>query len=156
MSEAKVKAEAIFIVIKKILKWLGISLLSIAIVLFLIFKYEEYKRNQEKLIEEKVSVNVFHPKEGPCSKDFPYKYVIVNDSGRTVEKITFTVGIKRTGFSSDLNRYTSIIEDKIISNNEGYERCFRALVEGSFTEYLKESDVNIEIKYKDVTFKKVK
>jgi hypothetical protein len=154
MSEAKIKAEAILIVIKRILKWIGILIAVIAILFFLAFQYEEYERKKKELIEEKVSIKAFHSKAGSCSKDFPYQYFILNESGKTVEKVTFTIAIKRVGFSSEINRYTSLEEDKIILNNESYGRCFRALVAGSFTEYLNESDVNIEIKYKSVRFKK--
>ena len=154
MNEANVKSEAILIVIKKILKWISLSIVVIGILIFAGVQYEEYEAKKRKTIEDKVLIQAFHPKEGPCSKDFPYQYFIFNDSGKTIEKVSFTVGIKRIGFSSDINRYTSLEEDKIILNNESYGRCFRALVAGSFTEYLNESDVNIEIKYKSVRFKK--
>ena len=154
MSEANVKAEAILIVIKRILKWIGLSILSIGILVFLTVQYEDYQAKQRKKIEDKVTITAFHPKDGPCSKDFPYQYLIFNESGKVVEKVSFTVEIKRVGFSSSINRYTSIDEDKIISNNEGYQRCFRAEDANDYRKNLTEKDVNIEIKYKSVTFQK--
>jgi hypothetical protein len=64
------------------------------------------------------------------------------------------VGIKRIGFSSNINRYTSIDEDKIIPNNEGYGRCFRAEDANDYRKNLTEKDVDIVITYKNVTFQK--
>jgi hypothetical protein len=153
MSEAKIKAEAILIVIKKILKWIGLSLVCIGLLIFLVYQYGEYETKQRKEIEDKVSVKAFHPKEGPCSKDFPYAYVVLNESGRVVERVTFTVGIKRSGFSSDINRYTSITEDKIIASKEGWSRCFRAEDANQYGKDLTEKDVDIVISYKNVKFK---
>jgi hypothetical protein len=154
MSEANVKAEAILIVIKRILKWLALSFLGIGFLFFVTLQYEEYKDKKRKIIEDKVSIKAIHPKEGPCSKEYPYQYIIFNNSGKVVEKVDFTVGIKRVGFSSDINRYTSIVEDKIIPNNEGYGRCFRAEDANQYGRNLTESDVDIEVKYKNITFKK--
>jgi hypothetical protein len=153
MSDAKIRAEAILIVIKKILKWIGLSFVCVGLLIFLAYLYEQYEAKQSKEIEDKVSIRAFHPKEGPCSKDFPYQYVVFNESGRVVEKVTFTVRIKRSGFSSDINRYTSISEDKIIQNEEGWGRCFRAEDANQYGKNLTEKDVDIVIDYKDVKFK---
>jgi hypothetical protein len=153
MSDAKEKAEAILIVIKRILKWIGIAIIIIGTLFFLTIQYDEYKTNQRKKIEDKVSIKAFHPKQAPCDISFPYQYIIMNNSGRTVEKVSFTVGIKRIGFSSELNQYTSIDEDKIILNNESYGRCFRAEDKEVYGKYLTDNDVEIVINYKDVTFK---
>ena len=154
MSEANVKAQAILIVIKTILKWIGLSVIGIGILIFLGVQYDEYEYKKRKAIEDKVVVRAFHPKEGSCSKDFPYQYLIINHSGSTVEKVSFTVDIKRKGFSSNINRYTSLDEDKIIPNNESYGRCFRAEDANDYRKNLTEKDVDIEITYKNVTFKK--
>ena len=153
MSEANVKAEAILIVIKRILKWIGLSIVGIGILSFVGIQYKEYEFKQKKKTEDTVIIKAFYPTEFPCGNDFPYRYTIVNNSGRTVEKVTFTVGIKRIGFSSDINRYTSIDEDKIILNNEGYGRCFRAADANDYSKNLTEKDVDIVITYKNVTFK---
>ena len=80
MSEANVKAEAILIVIKKILKWIGFLIVGIGILIFVVYQYEEYEAKKRKAIEDKVLIQAFHPKEGPCSKDFPYQYFIFNDT----------------------------------------------------------------------------
>jgi hypothetical protein len=119
----------------------------------LIYQYEEYEDKKRKIIEDKVSIQAFHPKEAPCSKEYPYRYIVFNNSGKVVEKVTFTVAIKRVGFSSELNRYTSIVEDKIIPNDEGYGRCFRAEDVHQYGKYLTEKDVYMEISYKDIKFK---
>jgi hypothetical protein len=153
MSESEEKAEAILIVIKRILKWIGIAIIIIVTLFFLIIQYDEYKINQRKKILDKVSIEAFHPQQAPCDIDFPYEYSIMNKSGRTVEKVSFTVGIKRIGYSSELNRYTSIDEDKILFNNEGIGGCFRAEVKDAYGKYLTDKDVEIVINYKDVTFR---
>jgi hypothetical protein len=152
MSEAKIKAEAILIVIKTILKWIFLSIIGIGILIFIGFQYSEYETKKSKAIEDKVVIKAFVPNEILCSKDFPYQYSISNYSGKTIEKTTFTVGVKRIGFSSNINRYTSIDEDKIIHNNETYIRCFRA--EDANRNNLTEKDVHIEITYKNIDFKK--
>jgi hypothetical protein len=154
MSEANVKAQAILIVIKTILKWIGLAIVGIGIVIFIGVQYDEYEYKKRKAIEDKVVIRAFHPKDAPCSKDFPYQYIIINDSGKTVEKVSFTVGIKRIGFSSEINRYTSIDEDKIIPNNESYGRCFRAEDAKDYRKDLTTKDVDIEITYKNITFEK--
>lgn len=156
MNEANIKAEAILIVIKRILKWIGICLLGIGLVVFLAVQYEEYKDKNRKMIEDKVSIQAFHPKEEPCSKDYPYKYIIFNDSGKVVEKVTFTVGIRNVGFSSEINRYTSIVEDKIIPSGGGYGRCFRAEDANNYGKNLTEKDVDIKINYKNIEFQNQK
>lgn len=157
MSSANERAEAILIVIKKLFKWLAIGLLIfIGVILSFIFfasKYEDYQTAKKKKIEDKISIKAFHPKEGPCDKDYPYQYEIFNNSGKVVEKVEFNVSIKRIGFSNELNGYTKIEEDKIIPNGEGWGRCFRASANGDYRRNLTDGDVEIEIKYKEITFK---
>jgi hypothetical protein len=153
MSEANVKAQAILIVIKTILKWIGLSVIGIGILIFVGVQYDEYQTRKKKAFEDKVVIRALHPQEGPCSKDFPYYYYIINDSGKTIEKVTFTVAIKRIGFSSNINRYTSLDEDKIIPKNESYGRCFRAEDANDYRKNLTEKDVDIEITYRNIKFK---
>lgn len=152
MSEANVKAEAILIVIKKIVKWICLSIVGIGIIIFGGLQYEEYEVNKRRAIEDKVLIQAFHPKDQPCSKDFPYQYTIVNNSGKTINKVSFEVEIKRLGFSSDINRYLSLFEDKIISHNESYGRCFRAEDIINYGKDLTEKNVIIEIKNKSIIF----
>lgn len=153
MNEAEVKAKAILIVIKTILNWIGLSILGIGVLIFFAYQYEQYKNKKQNELDDKVSIKAFHPKEGPCDKDYPYQYIIFNESGKTVEKVTFTLDIKRVGFSSNINRYTSLTEDKIIPTTEAYSRCFRADSEKEFGKNLTEKDVDIFVTYKNVDFK---
>lgn len=157
MSSANEKAEVILIVIKKFFKWLAIGLAiiiaAISALLFVGSKYEDYQEEKKKKIEDKVSIKAFYPKEGPCEKEFPYQYIISNESGKVIEKVEFNVSIKKIGFSSELNGYTKIEEDKIIPNGEGWGRCFRASANGNYRKNLTDSDVEIEIKHKEITFK---
>ena len=139
--------------LNSIIKWIAVSLACIGIFIFIFYLYKEYEHKQRKKLEDKVIIKAFHPKDEPCSKDYPYTYTILNQSGKTIEKVNFTVSIKRLGFSSSINRYTSIEEDKIITNNDGYARCFRAEDANKYGKDLTEKDVEIEVTFKNITFK---
>ena len=144
-------AEAILIVIKKFLKWILITI--IAIVLFAAyFDYnngKEYKKKQER--EAKVTIVGYYKEPNGCDVGYPYLYEVRNTSDKTVVKTDFTVEIRKKGFSSALNRYTSIDEDKILKPGEGYARCFRAQNK-DFSGDVKEKDVDIIVEYKNITF----
>jgi hypothetical protein len=154
MSSSQEKAEVILIVIKRILKWLLIASITITILVGVIASYIDYKNTQEytKKREEEDKVIIFADyHKSDCQTGYPYYYIIENLSDKIVTKVTFTVEVKKKGFSSALNSYTSIDEDKILNPKERYTRCFRAQKK-DYDGEVKEKDVEIVVTYKDVTF----
>jgi len=79
-------AEAILIVLKKILKWIVLGTLLFVAVLFIGTKVEalwEWQTNGK--YAEKVTIKfVTFLEDKECSKDFPYMYVITNESSKVV------------------------------------------------------------------------
>lgn len=146
--------EKMLIAAKKIFKKILIAASSIIIITILIFVYLDYKqgkeRDKKRSLESKVEVIAWY-KEPGCDVGFPYFYGVVNKSDKTVTKVNFTVEIRKKGFSSALNSYTNLDEDKILNPGEGYGRCFRAQNK-NYNGDVKEKDVEIIVKYKDVTF----
>lgn len=154
MQNSKETAEAILIVIKKILKWILLVAVSIGAIIGVVVSYANYKSNQDYKIkkdrEDKISITA-DSREVDCQAGYPYFYGIVNKSDKTVSSVTFSVELRRKGFSNSLNSYTSIDEDKILKPGEGYGRCFRATSK-DYTGEVKEKEVDIVITYKNVTF----
>ena len=154
MSNANETAEAVLIVIKRIFKWIVIALIVVSLCIGLFawlldyISTREYRKKQEQ--ENKVSIVASSNNEN-CTSAYPYFYGIVNGSEKTVNKVSFTVEIRKKGFSSVLNSYTSIDEDKILKPSEGYGRCFRA-TKKDYDGDVKDKDVDIIVTYKDITF----
>jgi hypothetical protein len=154
MADANQTAEAVLIVIKRIFKWIVIALIVVIVCIGLVawvLDYTstiEYRKKQEQ--ENMVSI-VASRNEEQCTSAYPYFYGIVNNSEKTVNNVKFTVEIRRKGFSSALNSYTSIDEDKILKPGEGYGRCFRA-TKKDYDGDVKDKDVDIIVTYKVVTF----
>jgi hypothetical protein len=154
MADANQTAEAVLIVIKRIFKWIVIALIVVSVcigIVALILDYTstiESRKKQEQ--DNKVSI-VASRNDEQCTSSYPYFYGIVNGSEKTVNNVKFSVEIRRKGFSSALNSYTSIDEDKILKPGEGYGRCFRA-TKKDYDGDVKDKDVDIIVTYKDVTF----
>lgn len=156
MSSANERAEAILIVIKRILKWIAITVAGIAGAIFLFVQYSDWSfdRDEKKRFEKeaKVVVNAIYPDGKDCQEGYPYLYTVVNNTKETVRRVTFQVEIKKKGFSSTLNTRTELTEDKILKPNEGYGRCFRATSNEDYVKPVKEKDVEIHIVAKSVEF----
>ena len=154
MTTPSERAEAILIVIKRVLKWILISVfvvavLGISIISFLDYQSSrDYKKRKEQ--EDKVEIVANYGKSD-CEAGYPYFYGVVNNSDKEIKNVRFSVEIRKKGFSSALNSYTSIDEDKILKPGEGYGRCFRA-TKKDYSGELKEKDVDIVVTYKDVTY----
>ena len=149
-------AEAILIVLKKILKWIFFgSLLSVA-VLFIGTKVEtlwEWQTNGKHA--EKVTIKfVTFLKDEECSKDYPYMYVITNESSKVVEETNFSVEVRRVGYSNVINSYTNITDSKILKPTETSMNCFRTTTTEYKSEVIKDKDVDYSAIYKRVKFAK--
>jgi hypothetical protein len=163
MNTPKETAEVILIVIKRIIKWILITGVLVGIGVTVIFeisewysyqtygKYEEQKNIAEEKSKKKVVVDAFYPKKGECLKDYPYEYIIFNESEKTIEKVQFTVEIRKKGFSNVINSYTYIDNYKILKPKEGWGGCFRA--QGlDYKVDVTDKDVDVVVKDKYVTF----
>ena len=148
MTTPKETAEIILIVIKRIIKWILITVVLLGIGVTVIFEISEwYKEKSTK----KVVVDAFYPKKGECFKDYPYEYIIFNESEKTIEKVKFTVEIRKKGFSNVINSYTYIDNYKILKPKEGWSECFRA--QGlDYKVDVTDKDVDVVVKDKYVTF----
>jgi hypothetical protein len=62
-----------------------------------------------------------------CKDDkFPITVIIRNASGKTVEKVSFSLSARRPGRSSDLTKYNSYDDDHLIEPNKGHGTCWSA------------------------------
>lgn len=154
MREKNETAEAIWIVLKRIAKWILIICVSIVCLVALFAVYVDHKDSQERkeraLKEDKVIVKAAFSKN-LCPPKFPYAYVIRNTGDTTVDKVDFSVEIKRKGYSNPLNSYTNLEDDKILKPGETRQMCFSA-EKKDYSGPLTDADVEIEIVYKSVTF----
>jgi hypothetical protein len=152
MNTPKETAEVIFIVIKRIIKWVLIASISLVLGVVVIIKISElYDYQTEGKYQEQVIIKANYPERGECTKDYPYEYIILNESEKTIEKVHFNVGIRKKGFSNEINEYTSIDEYKIIKPNEGWGSCFRVRSK-DFKSYISDKDVDVVVTYRNVTF----
>jgi hypothetical protein len=153
-------AEAILIVIKKLLikifKWIFIVTLLAVVVLFVGTKIEElwnWQTNGKHA--EKVTIKfVTFLKDEECSKDFPYMYVITNESSKVVEETSFSVEVRRVGYSNVINSYTNITDSKILKPSETSMNCFRTTTTDYKSEVIREKNVDYSAIYKRVKFSK--
>jgi hypothetical protein len=122
---ANEKAEAILIVIKKILKWIGIGIAALIAISLLLYAWSEfddwYSVDRHK---EKVKVNAFFDPKN-CGKEFPAFVAVVNNSTKTIESISFYLKVTKKGFSKQLNYSSSMEYDKILPPGEGWAQCWR-------------------------------
>ncbi|MCX7104733.1 MAG: hypothetical protein NTU70_05590 [Methylococcales bacterium] len=153
MGRPQETAEVILIVIKRIIKWILITGVLVGIGIQVIFEISEwYGYQTEGKYKEKVIITA--GTEGfDCPKDYPYQYHIINESEKTIEKVAFTIGITKKGFSNEINAYTPIDSYKILKPKEGFGNCFRTQGVDNNVD-IKDKDVDIFIKYKDITFVK--
>lgn len=155
MTQKNETAEAIWIVIKRLFKWALILLAGLLVIVAIIVGLLSYLEDREykarKALEDMVKVKAAYDK-ALCEKDYPYLYWVKNESQNTVDKVEFTVEVRKRGYSSALNSYTSITEDKILKPGDEIGGCFRAMKDGEFGKLVTEADVDIVVTFKNVTF----
>ena len=154
MSNRNETAEAIWIVIKRLFKWgllVGASIVLIAVLFALYLDYQNEKSSEERWAKEnKVVIKAWYDKTS-CTPKYPYAYLIQNTGDLTVEKVEFTVEIKRKGYSNRLNIYTKIEDDKILKPGDQTLMCF-TVEKKDYSGALTIEDVDIEVGYKSVSF----
>lgn len=120
-------AEAILIVIKRILKWalVSISLLFGIGLLFYgwLYFYDWYTVERHK---SKVEVVAYFDAE-KCNKEYPLFIGVVNKSKKTLDKVTIYVKVTKNGHSTQLNYDTSYSVDKILTPGNSWGYCVTVL-----------------------------
>ncbi|MGE3986726.1 hypothetical protein [Pseudorhodoplanes sp.] len=107
-------------------KWLFYVVAAIVAIFFAIigltYCYQWYSHDRH---EAKVAFSIFASKSSICKDDkHPIFVGIVNNSGRTIESVSFTLKANRPDRSSNLVRYHSYSDDKIIKPTEGFGNCW--------------------------------
>lgn len=119
------KAQAILIVIKKLLKWVAIAILTLIAIGLLIFAWSKfddwYTVDRHK---KNIQVVALFGEKVCTDKKFPMLLGVVNNSTKTIEKIYVYVKVNRIGYSSKLNRWGSLDYDKIIKPGESWGQCW--------------------------------
>jgi hypothetical protein len=153
MSSAQDTADAIILVLKKLLKWIFLGALAISAVFFIIFKANEFWDWQTVgRHAEKVSIKFVTLIEGNCEKEYPYMFIIENKSSKTVLETEFSVEIRKKGYSNVINSYLSITESKILKPTESTSSCFRAISKNNDRDVLRDKEVDYSASYKRVKF----
>jgi hypothetical protein len=74
----------------------------------------------------KVDVKVTFGKDTPCTTaEHPIFLAVINESGRTIEKVSVRLKATRSGRSTDLAKYHSYSDDKLIEPTEGWGTCWK-------------------------------
>jgi len=155
MSSAKEIADAILIVIKKIIKWIVITAITVGALIFIAIKANElWEWQTNGRHADKVSIKFVKLLEEACDKNYPYMYIITNESSKIVEEVTFSVEVRKTGYSNVINTYTSITDSKILNPSESSSMCFRAKGNDYKSEVLRDKEVDYKLSYKNVKFQK--
>lgn len=120
-------AEAILIVIKRISKWILILILllfSIGLLIYCLAAfYDWYSIDRHRL---KVEAFASFDSE-KCTKESPLFIGVVNNSKKTVDKVTIYVKVTKAGHSTQLNYDTSYSIDRILAPSEGWGGCVAVL-----------------------------
>jgi hypothetical protein len=148
-------AEAVLIVIKRLAKWglIGAAgIAAISTVGVLAFQFYEYLT--EGRHAEKVTVSAFYAPPNVCSNDYPFMYMVSNKSDKTVSSVDFRLAVFKNGHSTAINDYTSLTDDKILKSGETSSNCWRTYYTDDRAKLIKDSDVNVVVKYKNVSFVK--
>jgi hypothetical protein len=119
--------EAFRQIIWTIFKWIFIAagvLVGLAMILVAAvysynwYTYDRHEQNVQFLITT-------DRKECPDDK-YPIHIIIGNSSGRTLERVTFSLSARQPGRSSDLAEYSSYEDDHINPPKQGYGGCWSA------------------------------
>jgi len=122
---ANEKAEAILIVIKRILRWCAYGILGLIaaglVIAACIWVYQWLTVDRHKA---NIKVVALFGEKVCDDKKFPMLVGIVNNSSKTLEKISVDVKVTRIGYSSKLNGWDSFAYDKIIKPGESWAQCW--------------------------------
>lgn len=151
---AQENAEAILIVIKRLLKWIGIAIAVVVLFFCAALVYEKFDRwFSVERFKKDVAVTVKFDTSLCDKKQFPLFIGVFNNSSKTIESTSVYVKVTKKGYSQKLNEYSSFKDDKILKPKEGISNCWA--VEGSsYKSFLDGVDMDAELDSYYVTFKK--
>jgi hypothetical protein len=148
------KAVAVIIILKRILKWVLITAISVIALIYIAAKVGDlmdwYTEGRHK---EKVSVIAKFDKKLCEKKEHPLFIGIINDSTKTIIKTTVYVKVTKIGYSNQLNNSAAFYEDKIINVNDGWGNCWSVIAEDYRTK-LSGEGMDVVVDFFNVTFKK--
>ncbi|MBM3528142.1 MAG: hypothetical protein FJX62_08620 [Alphaproteobacteria bacterium] len=109
-----------------IFKWLLYAALAItglvAAAVAIGYSYQHFTHDRH---EAKLQFTVNPKRDSVCKDDkHPIFVGVVNNSVRTVDRVEFTLKANRSGRSSNMARYHSYSDDKIIKPTEGFGNCW--------------------------------
>lgn len=108
-----------------LLRWLAYALLAIVGLCLVVWaavaghEWYSYDRHAENVVID-ISTD-----RADCADDkYPIRVRILNGSGKTLERTTFTLAARFKDRSTDIARYTSLVDDHINAPNNGYSNCW--------------------------------
>jgi hypothetical protein len=148
------KAEAVIIILKRILKWVLITVISVIALIYIAAKVGDlidwYTEGRHK---DKVSVITKFDKKLCEKKEHPLFIGIINNSTKTIVKTTVYVKVTKNGYSSQLNNSSAYYEDKIINANDGWGNCW-SIIAQDYRTNLNGEGMDVVVDFFNVTFKK--
>lgn len=150
---ANENAEAILIVIKKIFRWIAMAVLALIGLFIIIFSWSKfsdwYKIDRHK---NNIKVVALFDKKICDDKNFPLLIGVVNNSSKTIEKISINIKVTKTGFSSKLNGWGNFDYDKIIKPGESWGLCWSVNSADYGKPNLDGNDMDAVVEYFSPTF----
>lgn len=152
---ANENAEAILIVIKRILKWIAIGiavLIAIFAAIMAWSSFEDWYSKGRHKAKVRVVAEFNNPK---CSAGYPLYIGVINDSSKTITNISVYLKVTKEGYSKALNRvYSSFDSDFIIKPNIGASACWGVYSDDySNPKLLDGKGMQVEVDHFYVTFK---
>lgn len=133
-SRAGELAEAVLIVIRRILKWLAIAIGGVlAIGALAAAGYWAWGYLTYDLPKSKVEI-VTGVGDDRCTADHPVFVGVVNRSDRTVLKTSIRLQAFIPGRSTNFATWNRMSDDRIIKPGDGFGQCWRPVLESSVPE----------------------
>jgi len=152
---ANEKAEAILIVIKRLLKWFAFGvggLIALCIVIYAISEVSDWYSKDRHKAKVKVGAS-FNPEK--CDAAHPIYVGIVNDSTKTITNFSIYLKITRDGYSKILNKsYEPLNSDFIVKPGVGAQSCWGVYSDDyNNPKLLDGKNMQVEVDHFYVTFK---
>jgi hypothetical protein len=150
---AKETAEAILIVIKRILKWILYAILMLSVIWGALWALSElYDWYTHDRYLKKIQVAAAFDKNA-CSAEFPLLLQIENGSSKTVTSVNIYLEVTNEGRSTILNKdYQSFDSDMILKTSEAASSCWKISGKDSPYKSLSGDGMKVKVSRYYVTF----